>query len=165
MRPQRGPIFNYPGAANSEHAISFQHRCVSMLANLWNRSDDAHSIGMATTGSSEAVMLAGLAMKRRWQEQHPGSGQRPNIIFGSNAHVCVSRFAEYFEVESRIIPVNSASRGVVDSTRVEELVDWKTSKSRDAQRKLKYSSKQRPWASVFTSRHCPYLRLYSHGSL
>ncbi|KAL4767135.1 PLP-dependent transferase [Aspergillus nidulans var. acristatus] len=104
----------------------FQHRCVSILANLWNRSDDANPIGMATTGSSEAVMLAGLAMKRRWQEQHPGSDQRPNIIFGSNAHVCVSRFAEYFEVESRIVPVNSASRGVVDSAKVEELIDSKT---------------------------------------
>ncbi|KAL4739357.1 pyridoxal phosphate-dependent transferase [Aspergillus similis] len=124
-------ISNYTGAADSEHPASLQHRCVSILANLWNRSDDADPIGTATTGSSEAVTLAGLAMKRRWQEEHPGSDQRPNIIFGSNAHVCVSRFAKYFEVESRIVPVNSASQGVVDSTRAEELIDSKTSKSRD----------------------------------
>src|SRR5438270_9121772 len=41
-------------------------RCVRMLAELWH-APDRSAPGCSTTGSSEACMLAGLAMKRRWQ--------------------------------------------------------------------------------------------------
>ena len=33
------------------------------------------AIGTSTIGSSEACMLGGLALKRRWQQRPPGRGQ------------------------------------------------------------------------------------------
>lgn len=107
---------------------SIQRRCISMLAKLWNKRGDDDLFGTATTGSSEAIMLAGLAMKRSWLEKHPYIHQRPNIIIGSNVHVCATRFAEYFDVESKVIPVNGSSGGVFDGSSLEGLVDHKTSR-------------------------------------
>jgi glutamate decarboxylase len=42
-------------------------RCVSMLGSLWHAPDTGDATGCSTTGSSEAAMLGGLALKRRWQ--------------------------------------------------------------------------------------------------
>ncbi|MCA9068201.1 MAG: glutamate decarboxylase, partial [Planctomycetaceae bacterium] len=42
-------------------------RCVHMLADLWNSPVAANTIGCSTTGSSEAAMLGGMAMKRSWE--------------------------------------------------------------------------------------------------
>ena len=41
--------------------------CVAMLADLFHAEDPQHPTGTATIGSSEAILLAGLAFKRRWQ--------------------------------------------------------------------------------------------------
>ena len=38
-----------------------------MLADLWNSPEATNTIGRSTTGSSEAAMLGGTAMKRRWE--------------------------------------------------------------------------------------------------
>ena len=43
-------------------------RCVSMLAHLYHAEEVC---GTATVGSSEAILLGGLAMKRRWQARGP----------------------------------------------------------------------------------------------
>jgi glutamate decarboxylase len=62
-------------------------RCVSILANLWGVQKGEKAIGTATTGSSEAIHLGGLAMKRRWQEKRMAEGKdtsKPNIIMGAN---------------------------------------------------------------------------------
>jgi glutamate decarboxylase len=40
-----------------------EERCVHMLANLWSFSEAASTIGCSATGSSEAAMLGGLALK------------------------------------------------------------------------------------------------------
>lgn len=50
----------YPKTAEIED------RCWRMLADLWNNPDIDHAIGTSTIGSSEACMLGGLALKRRW---------------------------------------------------------------------------------------------------
>ena len=42
-------------------------RCVHMLADLWNSPEAANTVGCSTTGSSEAAMLGGMAMKHRWE--------------------------------------------------------------------------------------------------
>jgi glutamate decarboxylase len=56
----------YPATA------AIEQRCVCMVADLFHaedlRNDDPSSaVGVSTVGSSEAVMLAGLAMKWRWR--------------------------------------------------------------------------------------------------
>ena len=53
----------------------------------------------------EACMLAGLALKRRWQARRAGRG-RPNLVMGENVQVCWKKFANYFEVEPRTVPMS-----------------------------------------------------------
>src|SRR6186713_1805769 len=42
-------------------------RCVNMLARLWNATEEETATGTSTTGSSEAAMLGGMALKWRWR--------------------------------------------------------------------------------------------------
>ncbi|MCK7625213.1 glutamate decarboxylase [Streptomyces sp. RS10V-4] len=83
-------------------------RCVHMLADLWNAPDPHTAVGCSTTGSSEAAMLAGLALKRRWQHRRRAEGKstdRPNMVMGINVQICWEKFANYFEVEPRYVPM------------------------------------------------------------
>ena len=50
-------------------------RCVNMLSRLWNSPDADEATGCSTTGSSEAAMLGGLALKRRWQQRRRAAGR------------------------------------------------------------------------------------------
>jgi glutamate decarboxylase len=83
-----------------------ESRCVNMLSDLWNSPDAANSRGCSTTGSSEAAMLGGLALKARWRRKRRKAGQsaaKPNLICGL-VHSCWPMFARYFDVELRQIP-------------------------------------------------------------
>ncbi len=83
-------------------------RCVRMLADLWHAPHAAESVGTSTTGSSEGCMLAGLAMKRRWQHARRKAGldvARPNLVMGANVQVVWEKFANYWEVEPRYVPL------------------------------------------------------------
>jgi glutamate decarboxylase len=83
-------------------------RCVSILSHLWNAPDVAEATGCSTTGSSEAAMLGGLALKRRWQERRRAEGKandKPNIVMGINVQVCWEKFANYWDVEMRLVPM------------------------------------------------------------
>lgn len=104
-------------------------RCVSIIAHMWNVQKGEKAIGTATTGSSEAIALGGLAMKRRWQEKRMKDGKdtsKPNIIMGSNAQVALEKFARYFEVEARILPVSAKSRYRLDPELVKDNIDENT---------------------------------------
>ncbi|KAH6679788.1 pyridoxal phosphate-dependent transferase [Halenospora varia] len=104
-------------------------RCVSIIANLWGAQKGEKAIGSATTGSSEAIHLGGLAMKRRWQEKRMAEGKdtlKPNIIMGANAQVALEKFARYFEVEARILPVSEKSNYRLDPDLVKENIDENT---------------------------------------
>ena len=83
-------------------------RCVSILARLWNAPDADQATGCSTTGSSEAAMLGGLALKRRWQHRRKAEGKpidSPNIVMGINVQVCWEKFANYWDVEMRLVPM------------------------------------------------------------
>jgi glutamate decarboxylase len=83
-------------------------RCVHMLSRLWNAPDPDHAVGCSTTGSSEAAMLGGLALKRRWQHARRAAGkpaEQPNMVMGINVQVCWEKFANYWDVEPRYVPV------------------------------------------------------------
>ncbi|KAL3425434.1 glutamate decarboxylase [Phlyctema vagabunda] len=104
-------------------------RCVSIISHLWGVQKGERAIGSATTGSSEAIHLGGLAMKRRWQEKRDAEGKdksKPNIIMGSNAQVALEKFARYFEVEARILPVSKKSNYRLDPELVKENIDENT---------------------------------------
>jgi len=92
----------YPQTAELER------RCVSMLAHLWNAPRPDQAVGCSTTGSSEACMLAGMALKRRWARRRQAAGQpadRPNLVMGANVQVCWEKFCNYWEVEPRTVPM------------------------------------------------------------
>ncbi len=83
-------------------------RIVNMLARLYNAPEDANSIGTATIGSSEAIMLGLLGHKWSWKNRRKKAGKsydKPNIVFGADVHVCWEKFAKYFDVEMRLIPM------------------------------------------------------------
>jgi glutamate decarboxylase len=82
-------------------------RCVHMLADLWNSPDVANTMGCSTTGSSEAAMLGGMAMKWRWRQKMKEMGKptdKPNLICGP-VQICWHKFARYWDVELREIPM------------------------------------------------------------
>jgi glutamate decarboxylase len=83
-------------------------RCVTMLSRLWHAPAAAEATGCSTTGSSEAAMLGGLALKRRWQQRRAAEGKpadRPNLVMGVNVQVCWEKFANYWDVEMRLVPM------------------------------------------------------------
>lgn len=120
---------NFADADEYPAMMDMHARCVSILANLWGVQKGEKAIGTATTGSSEAIHLGGLAMKRRWQELRRAEGKdtsKPNIIMGTNAQVALEKFARYFEVEARILPVSAKSRYRLDPELVKENIDENT---------------------------------------
>jgi glutamate decarboxylase len=82
-------------------------RCVHMLADLWNSPAAANTVGCSTVGSSEAAMLGGMAMKRRWETQRRAEGksiEKPNLVTGP-VQVCWHKFTRYWDIEHREIPM------------------------------------------------------------
>lgn len=113
----------YPATARIER------RCLKILSSLYNLPEDKVAedvVGVSTIGSSEAIMLAVLAMKERWAEQKRDSGNhgslRPNIIISSVAHVCWTKAARYFDVDVLQVPC-SETRYVLDPVQAVELVN------------------------------------------
>ena len=83
-------------------------RCVNILGSLWHAPDAGEATGCSTTGSSEAAMLGGLALKRRWQKRRRAEGKpadAPNLVMGINVQVCWEKFANYWDVEMRLVPM------------------------------------------------------------
>ncbi|MGP5496705.1 glutamate decarboxylase [Corynebacterium flavescens] len=112
----------YPATAEIEN------RCWHMLADLWNAPNPENSIGTSTIGSSEACMLGGLALKRRWQHQRKAAGkstERPNLVLSSAVQVCWEKFCNYFDVEPRYVPITEEHK-VLDGFELENYVDENT---------------------------------------
>lgn len=134
MEPQAGVLMSecrdknmidkdeYPRTAELER------RCVAMLADLWNAPDPGSTVGCSTTGSSEACMLAGMALKRRWSarnaDRYPASA-RPNLVMGVNVQVCWEKFCTFWEVEPRQVPMEG-ERFHLDPQAAAELCDENT---------------------------------------
>jgi glutamate decarboxylase len=112
----------YPQTAELES------RCVEILSRLWHAPDAARATGCSTTGSSEAAMLGGLALKRRWQQARRAEGKpadRPNLVMGINVQVCWEKFANYWDVEMRLVPM-SGERFHLAAEEAVELCDENT---------------------------------------
>jgi glutamate decarboxylase len=92
----------YPQTAELES------RCVAILADLWHAPAGGSVTGCSTTGSSEACMLAGMALLWRWrarQRATGGSTAAPNLVMGANVQVCWEKFCRYWQVEPRLVPM------------------------------------------------------------
>ncbi|MEZ0068975.1 glutamate decarboxylase [Streptacidiphilus sp. MAP12-20] len=112
----------YPQTAEVER------RCVAILADLWHAPDPSKAVGCSTTGSSEACMLAGMALKRRWMARNReryAAGARPNLVMGVNVQVCWEKFCNFWEVEARLAPMEG-ERFHLDADSALALVDENT---------------------------------------
>jgi glutamate decarboxylase len=86
----------------------FESRCVSIIADLWHADSAEHATGCSTTGSSEAAMLGGLALKWRWRERRKAEGKpydKPNLVTGTNVQICWEKFMRYWDVEPNLVPM------------------------------------------------------------
>ncbi|KAG5353348.1 hypothetical protein C0989_007792 [Termitomyces sp. Mn162] len=129
MPPEADRLFHENVSKNLVESVHI--RCISILADLWHAPSAKNAVGTATTGSSEAIQLCGLAMKKMWQEKCKAAGKSihepgPNIVMGANAQVALEKFARYFEVECRLVPVSVESHYRLDSSKVMEYVDENT---------------------------------------
>jgi len=114
----------YPQSAD------IQNRCVSMIGRLFNAptNNGAAAVGTSTVGSSEAIVLAVLAMKKRWKNARKAAGKpcdNPNIVMSSAVQVCWEKAARYFEVEEKYVYCTT-ERYVIDPEETVKLVDENT---------------------------------------
>ncbi|KAK1380693.1 Glutamate decarboxylase [Heracleum sosnowskyi] len=121
---------NYVDMDEYPVTTDLQNRCVNIIANLFNAplEEDEAGVGVGTVGSSEAIMLAGLAFKRKWQNKRNAEGKpfdKPNIVTGANVQVCWEKFANYFEVELKEVKLREGYY-VMDPVKAVELVDENT---------------------------------------
>jgi glutamate decarboxylase len=103
-------------------------RVISIVARLLHAPPRQRPTGTTTIGSSEAIMLAMLAHKRSWQLRRKAEGKpadRPNMIMGADVHTVWEKFANYFEVEARLVPVEEG-RYTIGAEQVEPLIDERT---------------------------------------
>ena len=107
------------------------NRCVNMLARLFHApmgSEDQEALGCSTVGSSEAIILATLAMKRKWQNARKAAGKdnsRPNLVMGANVQVCWEKAVRYLEIEERMVGC-TADYLCMDPHKAVNLVDENT---------------------------------------
>ncbi|MDG4664053.1 glutamate decarboxylase [Mycobacterium sp. 236(2023)] len=138
MDPEAGQLMSETFDKNmidkDEYPVTaaIEQRCVCMVADLFHaedlRDDDpSTAIGVSTVGSSEAVMLAGLAMKWRWRDKvgENWKSRTPNLIMGSNVQVVWEKFCRYFDVEARYLPMEEG-RYVITPQQVLDAVDENT---------------------------------------
>ncbi|KAG6492548.1 hypothetical protein ZIOFF_047511 [Zingiber officinale] len=121
---------NYVDMDEYPVTTELQNRCVNMIAHLFNAplGESEAAVGVGTVGSSEAIMLAGLAFKRKWQNKRKAEGKpcdKPNIVTGANVQVCWEKFARYFEVELKEVKLSDGYY-VMDPHKAVELVDENT---------------------------------------
>jgi glutamate decarboxylase len=99
---------NYIDHAEYPQTAEIEQRCIRMLADLFHAPGE--TTGTRTQGSSEAIMLGALSLKWKWRERRERAGKatdRPNLVFGGDVHVVWEKFCRYFDVEPRIIPLQS----------------------------------------------------------
>nr|BAB32869.1 glutamate decarboxylase [Oryza sativa Japonica Group]BAB32871.1 glutamate decarboxylase [Oryza sativa Japonica Group] len=121
---------NYADMDEYPVTTELQNRCVNIIARLFNApvGDGEKAVGVGTVGSSEAIMLAGLAFKRRWQNRRKAAGKphdKPNIVTGANVQVCWEKFARYFEVELKEVKLTEGCY-VMDPVKAVDMVDENT---------------------------------------
>lgn len=104
-----------------------QNRCVNIIGDLFH-APGGSAVGTSCVGSSEAIMLAVLAMKKRWKLRRKAEGkstENPNIVMSSAVQVCWEKAARYFEVEEKYVYC-TPDRYVIDPEETVGLVDENT---------------------------------------
>lgn len=117
---------SYPATANIER------RCVNMIAHLFHAPSGSttrgDAVGTSTIGSSESIILATLALKRRWAARRRALGKDdscPNLIMSSVVHICWKKAARYLDVEEKYVYCTT-NHCTIDPHKAVALVDENT---------------------------------------
>jgi len=103
-----------------------EERCINIVTRLFNAPETG--VGASAIGSSEAVMLSGLALKWKWRARMKAKGKptdKPNIVMGNNVQVVWEKFARYWDVEPRYIEMQPNQYTITPKT-VLDAVDENT---------------------------------------
>jgi glutamate decarboxylase len=117
---------NFIDHAEYPRTAEIERRCIDMLADLFHAPGE--TTGARCQGSSEAIMLGGLAAKWRWRKRREAAGEdtgRPNLIFGADVHVVWEKLCRYFDIEPRVVPLE-AGKYTIGPDDVEPLIDENT---------------------------------------
>src|SRR6478735_7538974 len=117
---------NFIDHAEYPRTAEIEQRCIRMLADLFHAPGE--TTGARTQGSSEAIMLGALSLKWKWRQRQQAAGRptdSPNLVFGGDVHVVWDKFCRYFDVEPRIVPLQSG-KYTVGPEDVEPHVDENT---------------------------------------
>src|SRR5689334_4753728 len=117
---------NFIDHAEYPRTAEIEQRCIRMIGDLFNVPGEVR--GARTQGSSEAIMLAGLAAKWRWRKRREAEGKdttRPNLVYGRDVHVVWDKLCRYFDIEPKTIPM-SKDRFTIGPDDVEPLIDENT---------------------------------------
>jgi len=112
-------------------SAEIQNRCVNMIARMFNAPthiDEGNAMGTSCIGSSEAIMLGVLAMKKKWQNKRKAEGKdwhNPNMVMNSAVQVCWEKAARYFDVEEKYV-FCTPDRYVIDPEEAVNLIDENT---------------------------------------
>lgn len=114
---------------------------VNMLADLWHCPQDAsvfqetgNYAGAGTVGSTEACLLAGLALKLRWRHWYAKRNnldttqvrrEYPNLVITSMFQACWEKFFKYMDIEPRLVQPKFGKM-VIEAADVEALIDERT---------------------------------------
>ncbi|MGL4873594.1 MAG: glutamate decarboxylase [Clostridium sp.] len=106
-----------------------ENRCINIIAKLWNVRKEDDYIGTSTVGSSEACMLAGMAMKFEWERKAIEAGvdikkKKPNLIISSAYQVCWEKFSVYHDVELKVIPLEEGMLKLDNKKAIEAIDDY-----------------------------------------
>jgi glutamate decarboxylase len=111
--------------------MDIQRRCVAMIAKLYHAPFDEEfeqATGTSTVGSSEAILLSTLAMKRRWINKRKAQGKdysNPNMIMNAAVQVCWKKALSIFDIEEQYVYCTK-DRYVIDPKKAVKLANENT---------------------------------------
>ncbi len=122
------------------HSYSIHDKVVNMLAKFWHcpKPDDYDEYnvyaGAGTVGSTEACLLAGLALKFRWRDwiakRNNLSAEevlsiRPNLIISTCFQAAWEKLFKYIDIEPRFVQP-SVKNFTIEADKIPALVDENT---------------------------------------
>ncbi|MBT4884970.1 MAG: glutamate decarboxylase [Legionellales bacterium] len=123
-----------------QQAFNIHNKVINMLGNLWHCPESADYkengvfAGAGTMGSTEACLLAGLALKFRWRHWYSkkhgisleeASSIKPNLVISSCFQLAWEKLFLYMDIEPRIITSSVKDFGL-DPDKIADFVDDKT---------------------------------------
>ena len=109
-----------------------EKECIDFIAKLFHAQTDEQGnknyIGVATVGSSEACIMAGISMLFNWRKKNDNRLKenivKPNMIISDAYQICWKKFTDMFGVELRLVHTDDKCRIKIDE--LETAIDENT---------------------------------------